>query len=75
MIVVGLSDNVLRPILIGSRARLSAPVVIIGILGGVEAFGAMGSLMGPVVLAIASAVLETLYFPLESPMAKPQRRS
>src|SRR3984957_17395946 len=51
-------DNVLRPILISGRARISALAVFIGVLGGIPAFGAIGIIAGPVVLSLALALVE-----------------
>jgi predicted PurR-regulated permease PerM len=51
-------DNVLRPLLISGRARISALAVFIGVLGGISAFGAIGLIAGPVVLSLALALVE-----------------
>jgi predicted PurR-regulated permease PerM len=51
-------DNVLRPILISGRARISTLAVFIGVLGGISAFGAIGIIAGPVVLSLALALIE-----------------
>ena len=51
-------DNVLRPILISGRARISALAVFIGVLGGIPAFGAIGIIGGPVVLSLVLALIE-----------------
>src|ERR1700681_4079490 len=51
-------DNVLRPMLISGRARISALAVFIGVLGGIPAFGAIGIIAGPVVLSLALALIE-----------------
>jgi predicted PurR-regulated permease PerM len=51
-------DNVLRPILISGRARISALAVFVGVLGGIPAFGAIGVILGPVVLSLALALIE-----------------
>ncbi|OYV99853.1 MAG: hypothetical protein B7X11_04970, partial [Acidobacteria bacterium 37-65-4] len=59
-LVVGTSDNVVRPILVGSRSRLPAAIVVVGVLGGVRAFGAMGIFLGPIILASAVAVVDAL---------------
>jgi predicted PurR-regulated permease PerM len=58
--VVGTSDNVVRPLLVGSRARLPAGVVLVGVLGGLRAFGVVGLFLGPVVVALAAAVVDAL---------------
>jgi predicted PurR-regulated permease PerM len=51
-------DNVLRPMLISGRARISAMAVFIGVLGGIPAFGSIGIIAGPVVLSLALALIE-----------------
>jgi predicted PurR-regulated permease PerM len=51
-------DNVLRPMLISGRARISAMAVFVGVLGGVPAFGAIGIIGGPVVLSLVIALIE-----------------
>jgi predicted PurR-regulated permease PerM len=56
--LLGGLDNVLRPILISGRARISALAVFIGVLGGIPAFGAIGIIAGPVVLSLVLALIE-----------------
>ena len=51
-------DNVLRPLLISGRARISALAVFVGVLGGIPAFGAIGVILGPVVLSLVLALIE-----------------
>jgi len=55
--LVGTSDNVLRPFLTRQRASVSTLTVFVGVIGGVAAFGFIGSLIGPVVLALMVALL------------------
>jgi predicted PurR-regulated permease PerM len=57
LLISGL-DNVLRPMLISGRARISALAVFIGVLGGISAFGTIGLIAGPVVLSLALALVE-----------------
>ncbi len=57
-IVVGLVDNLLRPMIVGQGARLPDVVVLVSILGGIAAFGAPGIILGPVVAAMLDTVLE-----------------
>ncbi|OLZ42069.1 AI-2E family transporter [Natrinema saccharevitans] len=59
-IVVGLSDDYLRPILVDRYAELNPAVIILGVLGGVYAFGVMGLFYGPVVLGALIAVLDVM---------------
>jgi len=58
--VVSSVDNVMRPMLLSGRTRMNGLVVFISLLGGVAAFGALGLILGPVVMATAMTVL-TLY--------------
>jgi len=57
-LVVGNIDNVLRPLLIGGRAGMPLPLLIVGILGGLFSFGLMGLVIGPLVLTVLLFVLE-----------------
>ena len=57
-LVVGMADNVLRPILLSGRAQMSGLLVLISILGGVAAFGLLGIVLGPILVALGDAVLE-----------------
>jgi predicted PurR-regulated permease PerM len=54
-LVISVTDNVLRPLVIGERTRLPTLFLFFGILGGVEAYGVLGLFLGPVVLAIVVA--------------------
>jgi predicted PurR-regulated permease PerM len=54
---VGLADNVLRPLLISGRAEISTLPVFFGVLGGIGAFGPIGMFLGPVIVALALALL------------------
>jgi predicted PurR-regulated permease PerM len=57
-VLLGGLDNILRPMLISGRARISALAVFIGVLGGIPAFGAIGVIAGPVVISLALALIE-----------------
>jgi predicted PurR-regulated permease PerM len=57
-VLLGGLDNVLRPLLISGRARISALAVFVGVLGGIPAFGAIGVIAGPVVLSLVLALIE-----------------
>ncbi len=54
--VVGLADNVLRPMLVGRDTRMSDLVVLLSTLGGLAMFGAVGIVVGPVVAALFVAI-------------------
>jgi len=55
--VVSSADNVVRPLFISGRAQISTLPVFLGLLGGVTAFGPIGLVVGPVVVALTLALL------------------
>ena len=57
-LVVGLMDNVLRPLLIKRGADLPLLLIFAGVIGGLMAFGIVGIFVGPVVLAVAYTLLD-----------------
>lgn len=57
-LMLGGLDNVLRPLLISGRAKISALAVFVGVLGGIPAFGAIGIIAGPVALCLVLALGE-----------------
>ncbi|MGB6353249.1 MAG: AI-2E family transporter [Steroidobacteraceae bacterium] len=57
-LLLGGLDNVLRPMMISGRAKISALAVFIGVLGGIPAFGAIGIIAGPVALSLVLALIE-----------------
>jgi predicted PurR-regulated permease PerM len=56
-LLVGLVDNFLKPLLISGRAEVPTLAAFLGVLGGLAAFGPIGMFLGPVVLALAIALL------------------
>jgi len=56
-IVVGMLDNLLRPLLIKRGVNLSMLLILSGVLGGMIAFGIVGLFIGPVILAVTSTLL------------------
>ena len=64
--IITTMDNFLRPWLVSGRAEVGAITVFIGVLGGVSAFGPIGIFLGPLVLALALALVR---FALETRQA------
>ena len=52
-VIVGVLDNVLRPLLIRRGADLPLLLIMAGVIGGLIGFGLVGLFVGPVVLAVA----------------------
>lgn len=57
-VVVSLSDNYLRPLIGGHEARLNPGLFIVGIFGGIGAFGFVGLFYGPIVLGTLKALVD-----------------
>ena len=58
--VIGMVDNILRPMLLSGRASVNGLVVFIGLLGGGSAFGFVGLVVGPIVLVTAGTLINAL---------------
>lgn len=56
--VVGTVDNILKPMFIGTRLKLPILFLFFGIVGGLAVFGALGFILGPVLLALLAALLD-----------------
>jgi predicted PurR-regulated permease PerM len=56
--VVGTIDNILRPILVGKDAKMPDLLILIGTLGGLFLFGAIGFIVGPIVCGLFLSVWE-----------------
>ncbi len=56
VLVIGMVDNVLRPILVGKDTRMPDYVVLISTLGGLAMFGISGFIIGPAIAAMFIAV-------------------
>jgi predicted PurR-regulated permease PerM len=52
LVVVGLADNVLKPLVMGRGLTTPMPVIFIGLIGGTFAHGIVGLFVGPIVLAV-----------------------
>src|SRR5690554_371343 len=50
--VIGLIDNILRPILVGRDTKLPDYLVLLSTLGGIALFGLNGFVVGPVIAAL-----------------------
>jgi predicted PurR-regulated permease PerM len=57
VLVVGTADNVLRPRLVGGRTQMHDLLIFFSVLGGLQVFGMVGLLVGPVVFAVTRGLL------------------
>jgi len=57
LVLVGISDNVLKPIFMGRGLSTPVLVIFIGVIGGTLAHGIVGLFVGPIILAVAWELL------------------
>lgn len=57
IVIISQVDNILRPRLIGDRAAIHPVWVLLGILGGVAAFGFVGLFLGPLLVGVTISLL------------------
>lgn len=58
VLVIGLVDNILRPILVGKDTKMPDYLVLLSTLGGMALFGLNGFVIGPVIAALFIAAWE-----------------
>jgi predicted PurR-regulated permease PerM len=68
--VVSSVDNLLRPRLVAGRVRLSGLAMFIAMLGGLQAFGALGIILGPVLFATVAGIVDVLREMQPSPVLR-----
>ena len=56
VLVIGLVDNILRPLLVGKDTKMPDYVVLISTIGGLTTFGLNGFVIGPLIAALFMAV-------------------
>lgn len=56
--VISLVDNILKPVIIGSRTKMPTILILFSVLGGIKLFGMIGLVMGPLIIAIFISVFE-----------------
>jgi predicted PurR-regulated permease PerM len=57
LMVVGASDYLIRPALVGRHSTMPALLTFAALFGGVEAFGLIGLILGPLVMALSFSIL------------------
>ncbi|MEJ6022020.1 AI-2E family transporter [Ramlibacter sp. PS4R-6] len=74
VLVIGLVDNVLRPILVGKDTRLPDWLVLIATLGGLAVFGLNGFVIGPAIAAVFIVTWEIFSEARQEEKAPPSRK-
>ncbi len=57
LVLVGASDNVLKPLLMGRGLSTPVLVIFVGVMGGTLAHGIVGLFIGPIILAVVWELL------------------
>lgn len=57
-LIISTVDNILRPRIVGAKARVHPILVLLGALGGLRLFGFIGFIIGPLVLVLFITLLE-----------------
>ena len=58
--VVGSVDNVLRPLVVGAGAKQHPVLIALAAIGGTYTFGALGILLGPLLVSLVAALVEEI---------------
>ena len=58
LVLVSLPDNFLRPLIIGKKAKIPTFVLFIALLGGLQLYGILGILFGPLVVTLLTAFVQ-----------------
>ena len=58
LLAIGLIDNMLYPVMVGQRMQQHTAIAFVAILGGVALFGAMGVVLGPLIVATSLFLLD-----------------
>jgi predicted PurR-regulated permease PerM len=71
LLIVGGSDNIVRPLLIGKGVDAPLSLVFLGVVGGIVAFGFLGLFIGPTLLVVAYNLFEEWMESEKSAVAPP----
>lgn len=58
VIIISMIDNFVRPILMSAKDTISPPLVFVGFVGGLMAFGISGIFLGPIIISITMIFLD-----------------
>ena len=61
-LIISMTDNILKPMIIGSRTKLHTLLIFFSVLGGIKFFGFIGFILGPLITALSLALIEMYTF-------------
>jgi len=56
--VISMADNIVRPALISSKTNIHPLLLFFAVLGGIQAFGLIGLLLGPLITSLCLTIIE-----------------
>lgn len=60
LVVIGTVDNLLRPAVMGQKARMHELLLFFAVLGGLAVFGVTGLVLGPVLVAVTLGLIDVI---------------
>ncbi|MEJ2330455.1 MAG: AI-2E family transporter [Gammaproteobacteria bacterium] len=72
LLIAGMADGFLKPMLLGRGVEAPMPVILIGALGGMVSFGLLGLFLGAVLLALSYVIFMEWVNPSEYLEKKPE---
>lgn len=58
LLVMGMADNVIRPLVIGGRVRIPTVLLLFALLGGLQVYGFLGIILAPAIVALLLGFVE-----------------
>jgi len=65
VVIVGLVEHILKPKIMGQRARIHTALIFFGVLGGIHLFGVIGFVAGPLIIAVLMMAMPLIEKKLE----------
>lgn len=65
-LIVSTIDNIIRPKIVSERGRIHPVFVLLGVLGGLQVFGLLGLILGPIILSVFIVLIEIYLLEKES---------
>jgi len=63
LVIVSTIDNILKPKLVSKKAKIHPAIIMSGIFGGLLVFGALGVIIGPLILSLTTVFIDVFLTP------------
>ena len=67
----GTLEHFVRPLLLSGKTQMNSLLILVSVLGGISVFGFLGFILGPIVVALASTILNVYTSPPEAGPSHP----